>query len=140
MDGKQTEKKTPDPFSVAVAADRGWQNSGVRLEAGQKYRLTASGEYQVANALKGWWCEPGGVTIRYYRGQPLGILLAAVRPDKPSPDRPSALLKPTVIGLGATLSPSESGRLFLKINDSPGELDDNAGTLEVEVRREISAE
>jgi hypothetical protein len=137
--------------TATIAADRGWQNSGLRLEGGQKYRLTASGRYQVAKSSprplagegqgeredetsKIWWCEPGGVTIRYYQGRPLGILLAAVRPDQPAAGSTSALLKPTVIGLGAALSPSESGTLFLKINDPAGELDDNVGELRVEVR------
>ena len=67
-------------------------------------------------------------------------LLAAVRPE-PSPqspaDRsPSALLRPLVVGLGATLSPPQSGTLFFKINHSAGELDDNAGELKVEVQEE----
>jgi len=123
-----------DPFSLRIAADRGWQNSGLRLEDGRKYRLTASGRYQVAKEPKMWWCEPGGVTIRYYQGRPLGILLASVRPDQPAAGSTSALLKPIVIGLGTTLSPPESGTLFLKINDSAGELDDNAGEVKVEVR------
>jgi len=142
--------------ALTVAADRGWQNTGVQLEAGTTYRLTASGRYQVGKGLprplaeneregkttdrssdsKIWWCEPGGVTIRYYQGHPLGILLAAVRPEEPSPESDSVLLKPSVVGLGTTLSPEETGTLFLKINDSPGELDDNAGELKVEVRRE----
>ena len=122
--------------AVTVAADRGWQNSGLRLDAGAKYRLSATGRYQVAKTTKVWWCEPGGVSIRYYKGRPLGILLAAVRPDHPAPDSTSALLRPTVVGLGTTLSPTQTGTLFLKINDSPGELDDNAGELKVEVRRE----
>ncbi|MEN6458327.1 MAG: hypothetical protein ABFC63_05305 [Thermoguttaceae bacterium] len=121
---------------VHVAADRGWQNSGLRLEAGSRYRLTAAGRYQVAKEPKIWWCEPGGVSIRYYHGQPLGILLAAVRPDHPPHDSPSALLRPTVVGLGTTLAPTESGTLFLKINDSAGELDDNAGELTVRVEKE----
>ena len=56
------------------------------------------------------------------------------QPDQPAAGSTSALLKPTAIGLGATLSPPESGTLFLKINDSAGELDDNAGELKVEVR------
>ena len=63
----------------------------------------------VSQKPKGWWSEPGST---------------------------SALLRPTVIGLGATIIPAESGTLFLKINDSPGELHDNAGQLKVEVRRE----
>ena len=81
-----------------------------------------------------WWCEPGGVTIRYYHGHPLGVLLAAVRPDHPKPGSTTALLHSTVIGLGGTLSPKESGTLFLKVNDSAGELDDNAGELKVGIR------
>jgi hypothetical protein len=130
------QKKSSDLFFATVAADRGWQNSGLRLEAGVPYRLTAAGRYQVAQEPKIWWCEPGGVSIRYYRGRPLGILLAAVRPDPPPADGDSALLHPTVVGLGTTLAPRQSGTLFLKINDSPGELNDNAGELKVEVRRQ----
>ena len=71
----------PEGATVTVAADHGWQNSGLRLEAGAKYRLTAEGRYQVAKIPTIWWCEPNGVSIRYYQGRPLGMLLAAVRPD-----------------------------------------------------------
>ena len=72
---------------VEVQADRSWQSSGVRLEAGKKYLSCASGRYQVAHEPKVWWCEPGGVTIRYHHGQPLGILLAAVRADESRPQQ-----------------------------------------------------
>lgn len=122
--------------TVRVAADRGWQNTGLRLEAGRRYRLTASGRYQVVREPKVWWSEPGGVSIRYYKGRPLGVLLATVRPDDPPSDSKSTFLHPTTIGLGATFSPPHTGTLFLKINDSPAELADNAGELKVEVRRE----
>ena len=143
--------------TITVAADRGWQNSGLRLEAGITYRLTAAGRYQVARTSplpsteghgataagapgepKVWWCEPGGVSIRYYHGRPLGILLAAVRPDHPPPDAVSALLHQTAIGLAATITPRQTGTLFLKINDSAGELDDNAGELKVDVQRQAT--
>jgi hypothetical protein len=66
---------------VRVEVDRGWQSSGWQVEAGRTYRLIASGRYQVAQKPKVWWCEPGGVTIRYYRGRPLGMLLAAIRAE-----------------------------------------------------------
>ncbi len=122
--------------TVTIAADRGWQSSGVVLEAGAKYRLRASGRYQVANQPQIWWCEPNGVSIRYYQGRPLGLLLAAVRPNQPQYESLSALLRPTEVGLGAVLSPSQSGTLYLKINDSAAELGDNAGELKVEIRRE----
>ena len=35
------------PQTLTVAADRGWQNSGVKLTADETYRLTASGHFQV---------------------------------------------------------------------------------------------
>ncbi|MGD0896478.1 MAG: hypothetical protein ABR915_01500 [Thermoguttaceae bacterium] len=118
---------------VQVAADRGWQPSGLRLEAGAEYRLAASGRYRVGPEPQPWWCEPGGVSIRYYQGRPLGILLAAVRPAEPSPQAPSAFLRPTVVGLGTTLRPEQSGTLYFRINHSAAELAGNSGKLEVRV-------
>ena len=118
---------------VIVSAERGWQNSGLRLEAGEQYRFVASGRYQVADQPRIWWCEPGGVSIRYYQGRPLGVLLAAVRPDQPDPSSGTALLRSAVIGLGTTLTPPRAGTLYLKINDSAAELHDNAGELTVEI-------
>lgn len=126
----------PMPASTAevhVVSDRGWQNSGLRLEAGRTYRLTADGRYQLGQEPKVWWCEPGGVTIRYHQGRPLGVLLGAVQPDAPPPNSSSALLRPTVIGLGAELCPKTAGTLFLKINDSPAELADNRGSCRVSI-------
>ncbi|HUT13455.1 MAG TPA: hypothetical protein VMY42_23405 [Thermoguttaceae bacterium] len=122
--------------SVTVAANGGWQNSGLQLEGGASYRVQASGRYQVADQPQIWWCEPNGVSIRYYHGRPLGILLAAIRPDRPVPDdQSSGLLWPKEVGLGTTLTPKETGTLYFRINDSAAELDDNAGELTVAVGR-----
>jgi len=118
--------------TLTVAADRGWQNTGLRLEAGTSYRLRASGRYQVDDEPQTWWCEPGGVSIRYYHGRPLGMLLAAIRPERPAPGS-TPLLESTAVGLGTRLTPRQTGTLYLKINDSAGELDDNVGELRVEV-------
>jgi hypothetical protein len=125
--------------TISVVADRGWQNSGIRLEAGVSYRLRASGRYQVGNQPQVWWCEPGGVSIRYYKGLPLGVLLAALRPDPATEGAPSCFLRPSVLGLDGRLTPQQSCTLFLKINDSAAELADNAGKLSVEVCREGAA-
>jgi len=123
---------------VTVAADRGWQNTGLRLEAGTTYRLTAQGRYQIADQPRIWWCEPGGVSIRYYRGLPLGILMAALRPDEAPESGPRPLVRPVPIGLEATLTPQETSTLHLQINDSPGELQDNRGSLSVEIRPQLA--
>ena len=73
---------------ATIDVEHGWQSTGLRLEAGKTYDLSASGRYQLAHEPKVWWCEPGGVTIRYYHGQPLGILLAAIDPDRSRTLRP----------------------------------------------------
>ncbi len=120
---------------VTVSAERGWQNTGMQLEAGVTYEMRATGRYQVADQPQIWWSEPGGVSIRYYQGRPLGLLLAALRPDQPEPNSTSALLRPAAVGLGLTLTPEQTGTLYFRINDSAAELDDNEGRLTVAIRR-----
>ena len=120
---------------IRVRADRGWQSAGVRCESGATYVIEAAGRYQVAREPRIWWCEPGGVTIRYYAGRPLGILLAAVSDESPPFTGLTPLAKPAAIGLGAELPCEAAGTLFLRINDAPAELADNAGELVVRVRR-----
>ena len=123
----------PDGATVKIAADRGWQSSRWQLTAGVRYRLKATGRYQLAQRPEVWWCEPGGVSIHYHQGMPLGILLSAVRPDHLAADASTPLLRPITVGLGTTFTPAESGTLYLKINDSPGQLFDAAGELTVEI-------
>ncbi|MCI0334666.1 MAG: hypothetical protein L0228_15730 [Planctomycetes bacterium] len=113
------------PVQVAIAADRGWQSSGVRLEAGRTYRIAATGRYEIARDGEPWPCEPGGVTIDYHDGRPLGMLLGAIDSTK----KGATLANPIDIGLGTTITPAASGTLYLRVNDSPAKLDDNRGTL-----------
>ena len=118
-----------------IAADRGWQSSGMQLEAGKSYKITAKGQYQIATeqvdgTTRVWPCEPGGVTIEYYRGHPLGMLLGAIVPDGDTPpDAKLSFATPAAIGLEATLKPATTGTLYLRVNDSAGRLADNRGTL-----------
>jgi len=131
---KPGEPLASEGAAATVAAGRGWQSSGISLEGGTTYGIAAAGRYQVANQPKIWWCEPGGVTIRYWRGRPLGMLLGAVRDDKADPARMSPLVKPFGIGLGRTVTPPHAGTLYLRVNDSPAELSDNAGEVTVRIR------
>jgi hypothetical protein len=120
---------------VPVRADRGWQSSGVCLEAGKTYRIRARGRYQIASDQGAAWpCEPGGVTIEYHDGRPLGMLLGAIVPGEDSA-RPAeaGLAGPVAIGLGCELTPSVSGTLYLRVNDSAAKLGDNRGGLTIEV-------
>lgn len=128
-----------DERSVAVDVGRGWQNTQLAVEGGETYELSAAGRFQVDDEPQIWWSEPGGVSIRYWRGRPIGQLLAAVH-DIDVADGLSemngelGLLNPVSIGLKATVTPETDGVLFLRVNDSPAELGDNRGTVDVRIR------
>jgi hypothetical protein len=76
-----------------------------------------------------WPCEPGGVTLEYHAGHPLGQLLGAWR--SVASDRFS---EPFAIGLGRVVEPTEPGVLYLRVNDSPARLSEHQGTLAVRIR------
>lgn len=115
---------------VSLRADRSWQTTGISLVAGQAYRLTASGRFVLAQQPRAWICEPQGVTIRYFRGRPLGELAAIVVPE--GADGWPALA-PVPVGRRADLRPTTTGQLLLRINEMPGQLHDNSGRLQVHV-------
>ena len=133
FDRKPTTPLPAAGAKITIAADRGWQSSGYLLEAGKAYKIEASGRYQVGNQPKIWWCEPNGITIRYHRKVPLGILLGAIVDEDTLPGTTSVLAMPDVIGMGTESLVDRSGTLYLRINDSPSELSDNAGELTVRV-------
>jgi len=61
--------------------------------------------------------------------------MAAVRPSDATENTSPSFIVPQVIGLGSKITPRNSGTLFLRVNDSMGELSDNVGTLTVVVSR-----
>ena len=132
-----------DDERLAVEAARGWQNTGLALAADGTYALTASGTVRLgelpatpdapATPLES---EADGISLRWYRGRPAGRLLAAQWVEKPTGGgRPRFI----VLGAGsqATLNAVTDGPLYLKINESPGDLEDNAGILTVTVEPTI---
>jgi hypothetical protein len=126
-----------DGARATIAADRGWQSTGFRVEEDKTYLLTAEGRYTVAEEPRPWPCEPDGVTIRYAKGHPLGVLLAGVSQldeDVVVPYTP--LAEPTAIGRSGHFTPKHSGTLYLKINEPSAGLADNAGELTVTVTAE----
>jgi hypothetical protein len=121
---------------LTIAADRGWQSTGVMLEEGKPYHVEAAGRYQIATeqvqgALQPWPCEPGGITLEYYAGRPLGMLLGAVV-DVESNDM-AGFAEPIAIGLRIDLRPARAGTLYLRVNDSAARLADNRGSLAVTI-------
>jgi hypothetical protein len=125
---------------VTIAADRGWQSAGVLLEEGKTYELTASGRFQIASeqiqgALQPWPCEPGGITLEYHDGRPLGMLLGAVANVRGNAAADFA--KPIALGLRCELKPAHAGTLYLRVNDSAARLADNRGSLDVTIAEVI---
>ncbi|HWA98553.1 MAG TPA: hypothetical protein VG713_08670 [Pirellulales bacterium] len=114
-----------------VVVDRLWQTGGVRLEAGRRYQLRASGRFTLRAGPPAWACEANGVSIHYHDARPLGMLLAVVRPDAATAQ--SAFLDPQPVGLEAVVAPKTSGTLYLGVNDSPADLDQHQGSVRVEI-------
>ena len=169
---------------VEAAANRGWQNSGVALEAGTTYRLATAGRYRlnVEEAGKKLEFEAPGATFRYVEGAPLGRLQAVVVPlDSATFDEfyslksangangensngapktigglkrenraneaksaPRGTLEPWDAAVGfetstTTLTPKRAGTLFFRINDAPGNLAKNAGSVKIQIKRAASS-
>ena len=135
IEPREAQPLPEDGATIAVAAQRGWQSTGFLLEQGGKYRIQASGRVQLADQPKVWWSEANGVTIRYYNGAPLGILLAAIVDEQQGASGAVSMVNADIIGLGLEAPVERSGTLFLRINDSPAELADNDGSLEVRITR-----
>ena len=123
----------PGGAAVTIAADRGWQSSGLAVEAGKTYKITAAGRYQIAKAPQAWPCEPGGITIHYHRGKPLGMVLAAIGDVKLEKDQITLLANPTAAGTLAEITPMLAGTLYFSINEGAGGLEDNEGSVNVKI-------
>jgi hypothetical protein len=120
--------------TVAVASDRGWQNSGCRIATGQQCSLHATGRIQVGQASA---CllesEPDGISLEWYRGRPVGRLLAAQWVEKPADGgRPRFVV--LAEGAAGEFAAATDGPLYLKINEGPGRLADNAGSFTVDLK------
>ncbi|MFN9370546.1 MAG: DUF1570 domain-containing protein [Planctomycetaceae bacterium] len=118
---------------VSVRADRGWQSIGVRLQAGQTYRISARGRVELASEPRPWISEPAGVSIRYHAGLPLGRLIGRYWPMDSGSMQDSETIS---IGEKEIYSPSEDGVLFVRVNDFWNELGDNRGEYAVTVNRD----
>jgi hypothetical protein len=124
---------------VSLRADRGWQSSGLFVEAGRRYRLVATGQYVVGASTVGgqvrpWTCEPQGITLRYFEGEPLGKLLGTVREERPG-QAPGNLSMRAVSALGreSEWTAQTTGTLYLRVNDAWNSLADNSGELQVTI-------
>lgn len=135
----EVEYREPVPFSgdamtVEISADRGWQSTGILLDPEVDYEVKAIGQYQIRDDGQAWMCEPNGVTIHYWKGRPLGQLVGSLRNEPWLGGTITPLSKSNTVGLGNSLYPEGPCILFLKVNESPAELADNQGTIQVQIK------
>ena len=125
---------------IPVAADRGWQNAGVALAQGRRYSFSATGRITIGRAAhaagttgagRDLQSTPDGVSLRWYRGRPVGRLLLAqwIEPG----DGTAAAFRVLADGGGGTFTAEVDGTVYLKANEGPGDLADNTGEFRVAV-------
>jgi hypothetical protein len=126
--------------TVEVESDRGWQNSGASLTAGRRYAVAARGRCTIGflaaeagAAPVRLETEPAGISLRWYRGRPLGRLLVA-QWREPADGRGRPGFAVVAEGDGGTFTALADGPAFFKLNDPPGELADNSGRFTAEIR------
>jgi hypothetical protein len=131
IDFRSGEPLTEPARTATVAADQGWQSSGIKLEKGKSYNVSATGRFTLADEPKPWVSEPQGISIRYADGHPLGLLLGCLRADDIALGE--TMLRVLPIGRERTFVAPVTGTLYLRLNDSWSELADNRGEATVAV-------
>ncbi len=149
-----------DLHLAEVDSSRSWQATLLKVEAGRTYSVSAAGQFDLESLLpretpgappKGlpgfgteapdavpegaenqsqWISEANGVSIRYHKGQPLGRLLGAIHIE----GKPHSMLKAIPLGNLAIFTASQTGTLYLRVNDRPESLANNRGKLSVSIR------
>ncbi len=139
IDWSPGEPPAHEPRTFAVDATRGWQNSGIRLAAGGRYRYAAAGRVGVGSVtdeasgrVTPLESEPEGISLEWYRGRPVGRLLAGqwVAPADGSRPRFEVVSE----GVSGRFAAPAAGPLYFKVNQAPGRLADDAGSFRVELQ------
>jgi len=136
---QELKQKVDGTFGLAV--NRSWQNLAQPVKKGDQFKVTASGRFLVRSSggdeQKPWPCEAGGVSIKYFRGRKLGELQAFVVPVGDSDDVMAKLCQsdPIPVGLTKVITADTDGLLCFRINESPAEMADNEGNLELAIEK-----
>lgn len=118
---------------VSVQADRGWQSTGIVLNAGETISVKATGSVEVKRLADGtsWHSTPKGISVEYNRGNRLGALIGVLAPL--DVEQPSELWSRVLVGSQSTLQATERSCLLLRVNDSVIGVNDNSGAFSVEI-------
>lgn len=119
---------------LALKVDRGWQDSGLRIEEGDQITIEAKGRYQIGSEPEPWWSEPDGITIEYFGGQPLGKVVGLIAKGDANGALESSV-KTEFLAVGSKLKcvAKQNGILLLRINEPSAALKDNDGSVDVTI-------
>ena len=124
-----------ESIRLELASDRGWQATGVLLDGGTSVQVKCSGQFKVMRPVQSeptnWTVEPNGVTFQYYRGNPLGTVMASVVSSN-EPEQ-TKRWETQRVGIESSLTSVKKGELFLKVNEPSKALSDNEGRISVEI-------
>ena len=123
-------KAADEGRSVEVRSDFSWQQTPWKVKRGDRFRLSAAGRFEVLFADRRLPCEAGGITIDYYRGNPLGELMLGVLNEQ-GPNPAGFTVEPLAVGLGGEFVAPATGSICLRINGSPARVVGNRGQLKV---------
>lgn len=130
----ETGKPLTDVAKVEVDSARSWQSTGIHLDRGDAFELSATGRITLDATSKPWVSEADGITIDYEAGFPLGRLMGWILPDEPEDLSHERRIAPLSIGSGGSFTASTSGTLYLRVNDHAHARTNNAGRLNVTVQ------
>lgn len=103
-------------ISARVEARRGWQPSGLTLDAGSEYKYTATGKWKTAKSA----ASTGPDGDERGSGRMMGIVMHDFE-----------LSQPFELGKGGTFIAPSSGDLYLRCQDKWVELADNSGKMSI---------
>ncbi len=131
---KTTKPLAEKPITLELAADRSWQSSGIKIADGESIIVEGNGEYVICDKPKPWRCLPPGVTLEYYRGEPLGKVMMTVAGGLEKEQFSQAI---DVIAVGDRLefTAKQSGEIHFRLNEPSAGLADNTGSVTLTIRK-----
>lgn len=120
-------------LQTAIFADRGWQPTGVALERGEEVEFATRGRCGVGRAGEvALESTADGISLRWYRGRPVGRLLLGQWMVPPEGGRPRFVV--VAEGSRGRFAATADGPLQAKINAPPGALAGFSGVLDLHLR------
>ncbi len=116
-------------ITATLAANKGWQATGIEVAAGDQLDFSAEGKWKLTKA---------GETVSADGASSAGKLVAMVMKDfslAGSLDLDEYLSQPVELGTYGTFTVPHEGKLFLRCNDSWTELADNSGSIKVKLKK-----